>query len=120
MVTKETVAGIYNETITTKYQNYQKIFTDGSKTQLGTGYACIINQQYYSGSVNPISSAFTAELFAIKITISTITRIPETTYFLIHVDSLSTLEIIRKANINNVLVQQIRTLLNIINVTKKM
>ena len=48
------------------HSNSKSIFTDGSKTDTGTGFAALIDDTYIRGALPTISSIFTAELSAIE------------------------------------------------------
>ena len=50
---------------TSKYQFFKALYTDGSKSPDGVGYAAVSGREFAEGSLPPQSSIYTAELYAI-------------------------------------------------------
>jgi len=86
------------------------IFTDGSKDNIGVGYACVAADRIIYKSVLSIASVFTAELMAIR---EAITHGMSQNWhsFTVITDSRSSVQAINKYNSNNVIVQTIQDMI---------
>ena len=83
------------------------IYTDGSKSQMGVGYAAISISKNLKFSLPERASVFTAELSAIWSAITIIKEQPPQK-FVIYSDSRSSIEALQNYNPKNTLVQQIK------------
>ncbi|XP_043252544.1 uncharacterized protein LOC122397459 [Colletes gigas] len=90
-----------------RYRNYIHIYTDGSKTETGTGYAVITPESSLSTKLAPYTSIFTAEATAINHAIK-ISYINSYTHTIIFTDSMSTLEALSSIPSDNGILLQIQ------------
>ena len=83
------------------------IYTDGSKSQMGVGFAAVSSSQNILLSLPNRASVFTAELCAIWSATKIIKGMPSQK-FVIYTDSRSAIEALQNYNSKNYLVQQIK------------
>ena len=86
--------------------NSIKIYTDGSKTPNGVGFAIIHENSSYAGRLSNNASIFTAELTALKFSLEVISTI-QGHHFTVYTDSYSALMAINQYNPQHPIVQQI-------------
>lgn len=96
------------------HHNYQIAYTDGSKTQISTGCAFILNGNTVSTKLNNICSNYTAELAAVLLLLkhiqsSNIEILSKN--ILIYTDSMSIISALKNQKIKNDLVRNIIDLL---------
>ena len=87
------------------------IYTDGSKSELGVGFAVVSKYFKVLSSLPAYASVFTAELFAIKNALIYI-RKHKISNIIIYSDSLSALEAINSFSLKHSLVTEIKVLLH--------
>ena len=92
---------------TSKYQDSKAIYTDGSKSPDGVGFAAVSGRESEEGSLPPQSSIFTAELYAILAAVK-MTRGMNHQAFVIYSDSRSALQAIGGLNSPHPVVTEIR------------
>ena len=88
-----------------------QVYTDGSKSEEGVGFAAISQRFTILSSLPSYASVFTAELFAIKNTLIYI-RDNNINNIVIYTDSLSALQAIDSYSLTNPLVTEIKVLLS--------
>lgn len=108
---------IFHE-IVNKYNECTVIYTDGSKTDRGVGSAFSHMGETYWCTLNPLASIYTAELFAILQSLRFIDILQRGTY-LICTDSCSSLLAIKEGISNDPLVQNILTMIHLVENTGK-
>ena len=92
---------------TSKYQDYIAIYTDGSKSLDGVGYAAVSGRESVLGSLPPQSSIYTAELYAILAAVK-MTKGTDHQHFIVYSDSRSALQAIKDLNSPHPVVREIR------------
>ncbi|CAF3646749.1 unnamed protein product [Rotaria socialis] len=95
-----------------------QIYTDGSKSSSGVGYASVLPGVTKSGPLPETASIFTAEMVAIVTALRAISSHPQQS-FVIFCDSLSVLQSIESYESNNPLVQHIQQWLFFISARRK-
>ena len=103
---------------TSKYQGYIAIYTDGSKSPDGVGYAAVSGREFAEGSLPPQSSIYTAELYAILEAVK-MTRGMNHQNFIVYSDSRSALQAIDSLNSPHPVVREIRDWLVVLSTRKK-
>jgi ribonuclease HI len=83
------------------------VYTDGSKSATGVGFAAVFPDFTERGSLSICASVFTAELYAILLALMHILRSPSLS-FVVFSDSLSALQAVEGFNTSNSLVQKIQ------------
>ena len=63
-------------TVSNKYNNHVKLYTDGSKSIHGVGSACYSQSSFKIASLPRIASIFSAEIYAISLAVTIIEQIP--------------------------------------------
>nr|BDT63038.1 MAG: hypothetical protein [Trachysalambria curvirostris nimavirus] len=101
-----------------KYQGSKAIFTDGSKTKDGVGFAAVSSWHTAMGSLPAASSIFTAELYAILSAVK-MTRDQMNHSFVIYCDSRSALQAIFNLNSSHPVVREVQDWLAIISRRRK-
>ena len=93
------------------HEEYHPIYTDGSKTSNGVGFAAICNQFKKSSSLPSITTVYTAELFAIK---TALVSVKESMFnkVIIYSDSLSAIDAIKSFSSKHPLVLEIQVLIH--------
>ena len=118
---KETHPLIYQEklnNIQEIYPNYQHIFTDGSKSNFGTGCGEVLHKKSQKKSLPKETFIFSAEIYAINLTLDLIsTSSPQKC--IIHSDSLSVLQSLKYTKLENPLIVKIFNKLNSLIHSKK-
>lgn len=97
----------YNRIKHEKYNNYCKIFTDGSKTRAGVGAAAVCDGIVRTATLPPEASVFSAEMHAIQMAINIIKNNTKDR-FVIFSDSLSSINILSKLNYTHPIVRKIQ------------
>ena len=97
-----------------------EIYTDGSKSDTGVGagfgiVSPVPGRGFSSRGLHPMSSVFTAELYAIKLALMSL-AIYENTSCVLYTDSRSALQAIMKLGSPNKLVQEIRKIVKLLEV----
>jgi ribonuclease HI len=90
------------------------IYTDGSKTSDGVGYAAVGENVDISRRIQPFASIFTAELSAIYDSLGICDHVPQESITII-TDSKSAIQSINNYNNNNPLVQNIQSRISALN-----
>ena len=103
---------------TSKYQGYIAIYTDGSKSPDGVGYAAVSGREFAQGSLPPQSSIYTAELYAILAAVK-MTRGMNHYDFIVYSDSRSALQAIGSLNSPHPVVREIQDWLVVLSTKKK-
>ena len=98
---------LFHEHIDRQHDNSTHIYTDGSVTNTGTGYAIIHGNSTVKHRMPQEATIFTAELTAIDKSLSVISTLPQQR-FSIFTDSLSSLETIKQYNNNHPIVLRIQ------------
>ena len=98
------------EHISSKGQHYE-IYTDGSKTSQGVGFAAVSSNKTYAFSLPKEASVFTAELMAILYALKLAEEL-ESNKFVVYSDSRSAIEALRSYSHSNQLVKQIKVFFN--------
>ena len=93
------------------------IYTDGSKTESGTGsgfifYKFNVPSLEGSASLSDFNTVFQAELLAIKLAAENVSRFPDVKYVRFYVDSRAALMALRSSNFNSKLVHETAKALN--------
>ena len=89
-----------------KYNNHQKIFTDGSKSSFGVGSGCFSTSSSNKASLPSLTSIYFAEMYAIQLALIHIRESPHTS-FVIFSDSCSSLLSLQNQLIQHSLVRKI-------------
>ena len=93
------------------HNNLHPVYTDGSKSELGVGFAVVSKNFKILSSLPNCASVYTAELFAIKNALIYIVK-HNIKNIVIYSDSLSALEAIDSYSSKNSIVTEIKVLLN--------
>ena len=88
------------------HRNSVKLYTDGSKTTNGVGFAVVHGNSSYVGRLSNNASIFTAELTALKLSLEVISTI-QGHQFTVYTDSYSALMAIKQYNSQHPIVQHI-------------
>lgn len=103
------IQSAFNQYIS-KFSDFCHCFVDGSKSMINTGCAFSVGDEYFSFSLNPICSVFTAELLAIFKCLQRISLITvgfPNKKFIVFSDSLSALKSLENPNPSSPLTLQI-------------
>ena len=92
----------------TQHQDTFQLFTDGSKSNNSVSFAFLHNEIEFSRRIQPIASAFTAELYAIYKSLDYALANPNPNQVTIFSDSRSAIQCINKYPCTNPLAQLIR------------
>ena len=92
----------------TQHQNTLQLFTDGSKSNNSVSFAFLHNEIEFSRRIQPIASAFTAELYAIYKSLDYALTNPNPNQVTIFSDKGSAIQCINKYPCTNPLAQLIR------------
>ncbi|XP_017303023.1 uncharacterized protein LOC108253484 [Diaphorina citri] len=99
----------YCEYINKNRQNNSLVcFTDGSKSCRGVGSAHKINQEMSTYRLNPLSSSFTAEAFAMEMCLNNLINHPIADNILIFTDSKSLISSMQQLFCRNILIHDIQ------------
>ena len=93
------------------HNNLHPIYTDGSKSELGVGFAVVSRNFKVLSSLPKYATVYTAELFAIKNALIYILR-HNIKNIVIYSDSLSALEAINSYSFEHSIIKEIKVLLN--------
>ena len=88
------------------YPNYQHIFTDGSKSNYGTGYGAVLHKKTLKKCLPKEASIFSAEIYAIDLACDLIST-SNSKKFIIHSDSISVLQSLKYTKLENLLIVKI-------------
>ena len=100
------------------HPNYQHIYTDGSKSNFGTGCAAVLNKISLEKCLPKNASIFSAENYAINLALDLIST-SCSKKFIIHSDSISVLPSLKYAKLENLLIVKIFNKLNTLIHSKK-
>ena len=90
-----------------KHKKWEKIYTDGSKSERGVGFAAVSKKFVYYASLPSYSSIFTAELHGILAALRMVNNLPQGN-FVIYSDSQCVLSAIKKYAPSHPLIQEIQ------------
>ena len=93
------------------YPNYQHIYTDGSKSNFGTGCGAIHLKKSLEKCLPKEASIFSAEIYAINLALDLIST-SSSKKFIIHSDSISVLQSLKYTKLENPLIVKIFNKLN--------
>ena len=91
--------------------NYQHIYTDGSKSNYGTGYEAVLHKKSLKKCLPKEASIFSAEIYAINLVLDLIST-SNSKKFIIHSDSISVLQSLKYTKLENPLIVKIFNKLN--------
>ena len=103
---------------TSKYQGSYAIYTDGSKSENGVGFAAVSRRKTASGSLSRSASIFTAELHA-NLAAVKMTRDLTNNSIIIYCDSRSALQAIKSLNSSHPVVREVQDWLALMSARKK-
>lgn len=90
------------------------IYTDGSKTEDGVGYAYVAGRTIFSKRIESYATIFTAELLALHDSLIHCRNVPNPSITLI-TDSRSSIQAIKRYNSNNPIIKEIQCLIKNLN-----
>ena len=93
------------------YPNYQHIYTDGSKSNFGTGCEAVLHKKSLKKCHPKEASLFSAEIYAINLALDLISTSNFKT-FIIHLDSISALQSLKYTKLENPQIIKISNKLN--------
>ena len=100
------------------YPNYQHIYTDGSKSNFGTGCGAVLHKKSRKKCFPKEASIFSAEIYAINLALDLIST-SNSKKFIIHSDSISVLQSLKYTKLENPLIIKIFNKLNSLIHSKK-
>ena len=110
-IPQDTLRNIFNHHARSHTNSYQ-IFTDGSKTEEGVGYAYTCMDHSHQCRISRIATIFTAELFAIRDAVNYAeSNLQNLQTITIHSDSKSAIQAISSPHPKNPIIHQIQTLI---------
>ena len=101
------------------YPNYQHIYTDGSKSNFGTGCGAVLHKKSLKKCLPKEASIFSAEIYAINLALGLIST-SNSKKFIIHSNSISVLQSLKYTKWENPLIVKILNKLNSLIHSKKM
>ena len=100
------------------YPNYQHIYTDGSKSNFGTGCGTVLHKKSLKKCLPKEASRFSAEIDGINLALDLIST-SNSKKFIIHSDSISVLQSLKYTKLENPLIVKIFNKLNSLIHSKK-